>query len=164
MKINCIFYWAPALREPEIERIQVPVRYDPYDAGVAYAYVQKRWLQCISEHYSILRGKSERELMLATAELRKRAQRHTGQFTVTARKLADFLEGAEGNRLLSKQRACDEEAKQALDTGHESYAAMTYSSRSNIPSGNETSSTEQAACVITVQLPDLSALTVYEEF
>lgn len=164
VKINYIFYWAPALREPEVERTQVPVRYDPYDAGIAYAYVQKRWLQCISEHYSVLRGKSERELMLATAELRKRAQRHAGQFTVTAKKLAEFLEGAEGDRLLSRQRARDEEAKKALNAGHESHAARTYSSQWNIACGTETSSAEQVVRPTTAKLPDLDDLTVYEEF
>jgi len=76
--------------------------------------VRHRWLQCISEHYGTLHGKSEREMMLATAELRRRAQQHTAQFTVTAKKLADFLASAEGERLLSTQRARDREAKDVL--------------------------------------------------
>jgi hypothetical protein len=42
VKINHVFYWASALRDPDVERSQVPVRYDPYDAGTAYAYVHKR--------------------------------------------------------------------------------------------------------------------------
>ena len=103
VKMHHIFYWTPALRDPEVEQSQVPVRYDPYDAGTAYAYVRKRWVQCISEHYGTLHGKSEREIMLATAELRRRAQQHTAQFTVTAKKLAAFL--AMRRRLLSTQRA-----------------------------------------------------------
>jgi putative transposase len=114
VKINHVFYWASALREPDVERSQVPVRYDPYDAGTAYAYVRKRWVQCVSECYSTLRGKSERELMLATAELRRRAQKHTGQFTLTAKKLADFLASAEGGHVLGTQRTRDREAKGIL--------------------------------------------------
>jgi len=114
VKLRHIFYWTPALRDPEVEQSQVPVRYDPYDAGTAYAYVRHRWIQCISEHYGTLHGKSEREMMLATAELRRRAQQHTAQFTVTAKKLADFLASAEGERLLSTQRARDREAKDVL--------------------------------------------------
>src|SRR5438477_5848459 len=93
--LPCVFYWSDALRDPGIERQQVAVRYDPFDAGIAYAYVGKRWVQCISEHYSTFRGKSERELMLATTELRRLAQQHAGQFTVTAKKLADFLASVE---------------------------------------------------------------------
>lgn len=114
VKINHVFYWASALREPDVEASQVPVRYDPYDAGTAYAYVHKRWVQCISECYSNLHGKSERELMLATAELRRRAQKHTAQFTLTAKKLADFLACAEGDRILGAQRTRDREAKGIL--------------------------------------------------
>ena len=80
--------------------------------------VCKRWVQCISEHYGTLHGKSEREMMLATGELRRRAQQHTAQFTVTAKKLADFLASAEGDRLLSTQRARDREAKDMLALMH----------------------------------------------
>jgi hypothetical protein len=57
-------------------------------------------------------------MMLATAELRRRAQQHTAQFTVTAKKLADFLASAEGERLLSTQRARDREAKDVLAIMH----------------------------------------------
>lgn len=114
VKLNHIFYWSSALRDPEVEQRQVPVRYDPYDAGTAYVYVRHRWVQCISEHYRTLHGKSERELMLATAEVRRRAQHHVAQFTVTAKKLAAFLACAEGDRVLRTQRARDREAKEVL--------------------------------------------------
>jgi transposase InsO family protein len=116
VKLNHVFYWSEALRDPAIERQQVAVRYDPFDAGIAYAYVGKRWVQCISEHYSILQGKSDRELMLATIELRKRAQKHAGQFTVTAKKLADFLASVEAEETLRAQRLQDREAKSVLKT------------------------------------------------
>ncbi len=114
VKLNHLFYWASALRDPEVEGALVPVRYDPYDAGVAYAFVRNRWVQCVSEHYSALRGKSERELMLATAELRRRARQHAGQLTVTAKKLADFLASAEGEHALRVQRTKDREAKDVV--------------------------------------------------
>jgi len=39
VKSNRISYWHDALRHPEVERTPVPVRYDPFDIGVAYAYV-----------------------------------------------------------------------------------------------------------------------------
>jgi putative transposase len=61
-----------------------------------------------------LRGKSERELMLATTELRRRAQQHAGQFTVTAKKLADFLASVESEETLRAQRLQDREAKSVL--------------------------------------------------
>lgn len=116
VKLNHVFYWSDALRDPTIEGEQVEVRYDPFDAGIAYAYVGKRWVQCVSEHYCRLKGKSERELMLATAELRKRAQNHAGQFTVTAKKLADFLASVEAEETLRVQRLRDHEAKDVSRT------------------------------------------------
>ncbi len=116
VKLNHVFYWSDALRDPAIEGRQVQVRYDPFDAGIAYAYVGKRWVQCISEHYSSLRGKSERELMLATTELRKRVQNHAVRFTVTAKKLADFLASVEAEESLRVQRLQDHEAKNLLTT------------------------------------------------
>jgi putative transposase len=114
IKLNHIFYWSDVLRDPAVEQRQVEVRYDPFDAGIAYAYVSKRWVQCISEYYCSLKGKSERELMLATTEIRKRAQNHASQFTVTAKKLATFLASVEAEESLRVQRLQDREAKSVL--------------------------------------------------
>jgi hypothetical protein len=116
VKLNHVLYWSDAFRDPAIERQRVEVRYDPFDAGIAYAYVDKRWVQCISEHYCTLRGKSERELMLATTELRRRAQNHADQFTITAKKLANFLASVEAEETLHAQRLQDCEAKSVLTT------------------------------------------------
>jgi putative transposase len=92
VKMNYIYYWANDFRQPEVASTSVPVRYDPFDAGIAYAFVQRQWIQCISEHYARLRGRSEFEIKLATTELRARAQRHGQQLVVTARHIADFLD------------------------------------------------------------------------
>jgi len=50
VKLHYLYYWSDAFVDPEAEGTQVPVRYDPFDAGVAYAFVKKRWVRCISEH------------------------------------------------------------------------------------------------------------------
>jgi transposase InsO family protein len=114
VKINGLCYWSDALLDPEAERTQVPVRYDPYDAGVAYVFIKGHWLQCLSEHYSTFSGRSEREIQLATAELRKQDQLHGQQFTITARKLADFLISLEAEEFLLQQRLRDTEAREML--------------------------------------------------
>ena len=46
VKINHIYYWADAFRDPGIEGQQVPVRYEPFDVGQAYAFVRHQWVQC----------------------------------------------------------------------------------------------------------------------
>ena len=115
VKINHIYYWAEAFRSPNVERKNVEVRYDPWNAGIAYAYVGGRWVECKSQYWGILRGRSERELMLATRELRRRQCLHTQEvFTVTARRLAEFLESIEAQEVLLEQRLRDQEARRIL--------------------------------------------------
>ena len=105
IKIHHIYYWCEAFRQ--IEGESVPVRYDPFDAGTAYAFVRKQWLQCHSDCYGTLKGRSEREIMLATAELRRRHQNHAASFHLTARRLADFLQSVEAEEALLTQRLRD---------------------------------------------------------
>jgi len=109
VKINSIWYWVDAFRQPGVERTRVPVRYDPFDAGVAYAYVQGQWVRCISEHYAQFQGRSEREIQLASAELRKRRQQHTQQSPISGGQLASFLSSLEAEELLHEQRRRDAE-------------------------------------------------------
>ena len=109
VKINNIWYWADAFRQPGVERTRVPVRYDPFDAGVAYAYVQGQWVRCISEYYAQFQGRSEREIQLASAELRKRRQQHGQQSPISGGQLASFLTSLEAEELLHQQRRRDAE-------------------------------------------------------
>lgn len=114
VKIRNIHYWAEAFRDPGVEKTRVEVRYDPFDAGVAYAYVKRHWVRCISEHYASFAGRTEREVRLATAELRRRNQHHAQQFMLTARKLGDFLTSTESEELLLQQRLHDAEGRDVL--------------------------------------------------
>ena len=107
VKINHVYYWCEAFRQAEGE--VVPVRYDPFDAGVAYAFVSKQWLQCHSECFAAMKGRTEREIMLASAELHRRHRNHAGTFHITARRLAEFLESVEAEELLLTQRLRDAE-------------------------------------------------------
>jgi transposase InsO family protein len=122
VKINYVHYWSDAFLNPEVEGTQVPVRYDPFDMGVAYAFVKGRWVRCISQHHAQFAGRSEHEIQSASAELRRRNQRYSGQLTITARKLADFLSSLEAEEVLLEQRLRDAEARdvlKALATGPE---------------------------------------------
>lgn len=114
VKINNIYYWHNNFRLAEVEKTQVPVRYDPYDMGVAYAYVKKQWVTCISQHYSSFTGHSEREIMLISEELRKQYKNHSKQFVITASSLAVFLSQAEQEERVLLQRLRDLEAKDIL--------------------------------------------------
>jgi transposase InsO family protein len=111
MKLNHLYYWSEHFRNPAWEARQVPVRYDPFDIGTAFAFVDRQWVECHSEHYASLHGHSEREVHLASEELRKRRQNHSGQFAVTAKKLAEFLESVEQEEEILVQRLSDLEAR-----------------------------------------------------
>jgi transposase InsO family protein len=110
VKIHHVYYWCEAFRDPEIRGIQVTVRYDPFDAGIAYAFVHKQWIRCHSEYHAVLKGRSEREVMLATQELRRRCHNHSAAFAVTGRQLAEFLQSVEAEEVLLTQRLSDLES------------------------------------------------------
>jgi putative transposase len=111
VKIHYLYYWSNAFQPREVEETQVPVRYDPFDIGTAFAYVQGRWVQCRSEQYLQLRGHSERELQIASHELRKRHQNHARDAAITAKRLADFLASAQAHESVLMQRLHDLEAR-----------------------------------------------------
>jgi hypothetical protein len=66
VRIHNVLYWCEAFRNPHVEGAQVAVRDDPYGAGRAWASVNHRWCECRSEYYSVLQGRSEKEMILAT--------------------------------------------------------------------------------------------------
>jgi hypothetical protein len=111
MKINHLYYWSEHFRNPTWQSAEVPVRYDPFDIGTAFAFVDRQWVECHSEHYMTLHGHSERELHLASEELRKRRQNHSRQVAITARALADFLMCVEQKEAVLIQRLSDLETR-----------------------------------------------------
>ncbi len=116
VQINNISYWTKAFDHSEVRGTEVEVRYDPFDASTAYAYVNKKWEPCISEYSHDFKGRSEREIQLATAELRKRNQRHGQQSNVTQKQLALFLRSPEAAEILMIQRLRDSEARCVRDS------------------------------------------------
>jgi putative transposase len=110
VKINHIYYWSDRFREPGIEKHSVPVRFDPFDLGTAYAYVRNQWVACWSEHLGAFQGRSEKEVMIASREILKRRQEHSRKGGITARRLADFLISIESEEVLLQQRLRDRES------------------------------------------------------
>jgi putative transposase len=112
--INYFNYWSDAFRDPTVEGTNVHVRYDPFDLGIAWAFVKGRWVECISQYYSVLHGKSERALRIACTLLRQRRRRSArARYTVNARELAEFLSRVEDHEQLLLQVARDHAAKAA---------------------------------------------------
>jgi putative transposase len=122
VKLHYLYYWNDALRHPEVERTQIPVRYDPFDIGTTYAYCQGQWVQCLSQYYQQLHGHSEKELELATEELREQARRNHQAASITPLHLAEFLADVQAHQRVLLQRVRDLEqgaVVHALDAGVE---------------------------------------------
>jgi putative transposase len=183
VKINYVYYHAKALDAREVHNQQVPVRYDPFDLGTAYAYVQGRWVQVRSEHYLQLRGHSERELQLASAELRKQYQKHRRDAGITAKRLADFFADLSGHDAVLRQHWQDAEARDVFAQMKEDrmFQAISTVQDERVPtlalvhagaaseqaeqSNQESKSTDQSyPPEITEDDEDLEDLDEYEEF
>ena len=136
----------------------MPVRFDPFDAGLAHAFVKGRWVRCISEHHASFAGRSEREILLATAELRRRLQRHGQQLPITARKLADFLDSLQAEEVLLEQRLRDAEARNVRHIGTCSQAPQAASLAK--ASGADGAGLQPS----TASAPTDACLIVYEDY
>ena len=95
VKIGNIWYWCDAFRDPEIEKTAVDVKEDPFNASIAYAYVKGHWHQCISDHYSYLSGRTEKELKVISADLRQRKLGHAKRVEISDTELVEHLHSAE---------------------------------------------------------------------
>lgn len=115
IKVQHFYYWSNDFRNPDVVKTSVPVRYDPFDIGVVYAYVQRHWIVCRSPYHSLLEGHTEKELQVATAEMRKQARRDQTRADVSAARLAAFIASAHAHEDLAQQRLRDLEGKQVLE-------------------------------------------------
>lgn len=106
IKINGFWYGAKdgSFNHQEVEGTLVPVRYNPFDLGEAFAYVLGKWVRCISENYSKLRGKTEKELQIFSAEKRQEKRKY-GQ------KLSDLAK-SNAIRFLTLDRPTEKQALQ----------------------------------------------------
>jgi putative transposase len=157
IKIHGIYYSALPLRSPEVEGTDVEVRYDPFDIGMAYAFVKNQWVRCVSQYHTALAGHTEKEVMLASKEIRRQKQLHTENRAVTARRLADFLARASEHETIRQQRIRDVEARSILEAIAGSVPpalAMTDVDRSD-----PTNALPEALARV-----DVATLTVFEEY
>jgi putative transposase len=109
--VNGLHYWNESMRKPSVAGRSVPVRYEPYDMGVVYTFLDGQWLECVADDYALVHGRSEREWNLILDEWREHLRQH-GQkrITINGPLLARFLEevAAEEQLLLQRQRDLEE--------------------------------------------------------
>ncbi|KAB8334008.1 DDE-type integrase/transposase/recombinase, partial [Scytonema tolypothrichoides VB-61278] len=134
IKVNYLYYWSDAFRNPTVEKTDVPVRYDPFDMGVAYAYVEGRWVRCISQYYSTFVGRTEKEVLLAAQEIRHSNKRSATSTNLNAKRLADFIANAQEHEAILLQRLRDLESIAVI----ENFSGLSLAS----PQSNQVSQTE----------------------
>ncbi|WP_100012867.1 TnsA endonuclease N-terminal domain-containing protein [Lentibacillus sediminis] len=97
VKINYIYYWHDDFKRLHSNKVKVKVRFDPFNLGIAYAYINKKWVKCISQYYSILKNLTEKELKFITSEIKKNKHNHAKNFSINAQKIARFITEIEDN-------------------------------------------------------------------
>jgi hypothetical protein len=73
-------------------------------------------VRCVSDFAADFKGRSEKEIEIASHELRQRNRRHGQQFNITQKQLASWLRKVDATEALLMQRLCDSEVKSVLAT------------------------------------------------
>ncbi len=88
-------YWCPEFRDRGLWGTKVKVRYDPDDRGRVEAWVNGQWRECTSEHHRIFKGRSQREIEVATRIFAKEQSAvRNGRTGPSGYRLAAILERA----------------------------------------------------------------------
>ena len=161
IKVHYLSYWHEVFRRPDVVRTVVPVRYDPFDISVAYAYVHERWVECVTPAYGQFHGHSERELLLVTAELRARNRQSHVTTPLTAARIAAFLAKIEAHEAILLQRLRDQETRAVLQ-GIESEPQAPASHWAYVPLAEREG--ERLPVDAGAAPVDLATLQVYEEY
>jgi len=105
--VNGLRYWNPRMRSPQLAGKSVPVRYEPFDMSVAYAFLEGQWLRCTADAFFQVQGRSEREWQLILEEWRAQQRAHgKKRISINGPLLAGFLEeiATEEQLLLQQQQ------------------------------------------------------------
>lgn len=137
VKIGPIYYRHALMRDPALERKKVDVRYDPFNLGIAYAYIDRQWRLCESEYAGLFHGKTEREIMIIGAEITGKNKRDGVRRPKNAQQLARYLMGVGQTEAQLLQRKKDIEQRslyqdfEEIDATEESPTAETKTTSSS---------------------------------
>jgi putative transposase len=102
--VNGLQYWHERMQATDVAGQSVPVRFEPYDMGVAYVYIDGQWIECIADTYAQVHGRSEKEWNLILDEWREHQRQHAQKrVTLNGPLLAQFLQQIEQEETFSLQ-------------------------------------------------------------
>lgn len=110
--VNGLQYWHECMRLPTVFGQSVHIRYEPYNMGFAYAYIDGQWVECVADAFLQVHGRSEHEWNLILEEWREhQRQHHLKRVTLNGPRLAEFLRELEKDEawLLQRQRDLEEQ-------------------------------------------------------
>jgi putative transposase len=106
--VNGLQYWHECMRSPSIAGQSVPVRYEPYNMGFVYAYIDGQWVECIADAFLQVHRRSEHEWNRVLEEGREHPRQHTQKrVTLNGKLLAEFLHELEKDEAWQLQRLRD---------------------------------------------------------
>ena len=118
--LNYLDYWSESFKDPTLWGTQVEVKFDPSNASLAYAYVNKKWVTCISAHANIFRNWTASSMAMAT-ELYRATKKASGiQNSIDAIELAAFMDEAAKDEAIMLQRIKERALKSSLGDQTES--------------------------------------------
>ncbi|MHB1758147.1 MAG: DDE-type integrase/transposase/recombinase [Leptospirillum sp.] len=117
IQVQYIRYWHDSFRNPEVAGQSVPVRYDPEDASVIYAFVKGRWVQCLSDNYGAFKGKSRKEIFFASRELLGKNKTTAQNQKITSGRIARLISETVGTEKTLRQRKRDDEFRLTAQAG-----------------------------------------------
>lgn len=111
LKINSRWYDGPELHRPGLLGTVLEIRYDPWDLGRAFAYMNGSWTEIFSEYYALFKDKTERQVRHLTQAMRLLSRGRTGRLVANAATLAEWLVGVEGQEAAARQARNDAEIR-----------------------------------------------------
>ncbi|UUV23642.1 MULTISPECIES: Mu transposase C-terminal domain-containing protein [Lysinibacillus] len=91
IKLNYSHYWCDEFRNPRIESTSVEVKYDPFNIGIAYVFINNKWVKCLAEEFKYLNGKTEKEIQIIAEEIKKKRSLHSKSNSINAKMIARFI-------------------------------------------------------------------------
>lgn len=90
IKLHYLLYWSELFRGHE--KTKVDVRYDPFNMGIVYAYIQNQWVLCRtkSKYMNIFSNLSEKELSSITTQMRKEMSISGKKYKITDKAIVNF--------------------------------------------------------------------------
>jgi putative transposase len=128
--VSGLQYWNERMHAKDIAGHSAPVRFEPYDMGVIYAFIDGQWLECIANNYAQVHGRSEKEWNLILEEWREHQRQHSQKRQMlNGPLLAQFLQQVEQEEKIALQHQHDYEEQALRLTSLQATATRSQSAR-----------------------------------